>query len=136
MALSLPTKIKSGNALCLKHGIEQGLSEFDAHVANLLRLASQNSKVLGSHLEGTFVAIEMLGAAGERAGIGGRSVLVKHATAMLLESLADFVTAKAADSEEVKQKRTWKDVVRGTQAVVALRMLGLLVPDAHVIFCT
>ena len=80
-------------------------------------------------LVGTFVGIEMMAGAGEKAGITKQMMPVSAATLALQGFLTRWHREKAAEWEaaslEERAKWTWKDVVHGTQATLALGLLSL-----------
>ena len=78
----------------------------------------------------------MLGQMAARAGLEGRLLSVADATAAFEGYLESFKVRMADQTAEEVARRTWKDVVGGTQTTVALRLLQLLSPSAKVYICS
>jgi hypothetical protein len=112
---SLETKVKNGNSLCLKNGVEEGLKLFAEYLVTVM--TTNTDLPSPRSLTGTFVAIEMMAGAGEKAGIAGKMLPVADAQAAIEASLATYrakATTKAALTDGDTSGWTWKDVVGGT----------------------
>ena len=142
-ALSLPTALKKeGNRRCLQDGVERGLTAYGSYLDRVVASASvataagstaDSGTGLGQ-LRGTFICIEMLGAAGERVGIGRQVLSVRAATEALDAYIVRWLKTAERDTAEEVAKRTWKSVVPATSALQARRLLELLHPDAQLYF--
>jgi len=64
-ALSLPTRIKRGNARCLEAGATAGIAEVETSLAALMAELKATECFAGK-LKGTFVAIEVGGSTSSR----------------------------------------------------------------------
>ena len=129
--LSLETKLKAeGNKACLQHGVEHGLQHYARHLESIIGELGETECGLGK-LKGTYVAIEILGDVGKRAGIGRHVVTAEEAAGVLDAYLAQWV---ARATVEQTSAWNWKDVVHGTSALQARHMVGLLHPQASIYF--
>ena len=73
----------------------------------------------------------MLGAVGERAGIAGELMSAQKAKETISAYLSSWIAA-GLEKEQAKEERDWRDMVAGTSALQACKMLDLLHPDAKV----
>ena len=80
------------------------------------------------------VAIEMMGAAGERAGLGGRLVLRDEALAAFEATRAAWLVAARAASDEERAAWDWRNAVHGTMATQAIAVLSTLDPSYEFLF--
>jgi len=127
----LPTQIKKGNKLGLDHGMEKGKAAFYNHAKKVI------DQTLPKNLGGEnvlYVAIEMFGAVGEKAGMGG-GVVVPVTKAM--ERLSTFMEEKTKEDVllgEGCEQRTWRTYVPVMSALVGILILEKLHPDSNILF--
>ena len=126
----LQTEIKRGNRLGLELGMEGGMSAFHWHATEAVE------QKLPENFGGEnvlYVAIEMLAAVGEKAGMGG-GVIVPVSDA--IETLSDFIKKKTEEDLMLGEEceRTWKTYVHVMSGIVGKLILGRLHPGSKVLF--
>ena len=82
-------------------------------------------------LNGTFAFIEILGAVGERAGIDNKLITVDEASVAIDSYLKAWVAETGVDHSP---DWTWKNVVYGTSATQAKKLLSVISEDSQVVF--
>jgi len=129
-SLSVPTEIKKANRLGLEHGMEKGLAQVRQHASSVIEHIVPE-KFGGRNV--LYVAIEMFGGVGQKAGISG-STVGALSVGDAIERLSDFTAKAIADDCTPECERTWRtysDVYTGTVATLMLRRLH---PEAKVLF--
>ena len=130
-SLSLDTKLaEEGNQRLLSVGVDYGLKMYDSHLDGVVANVALGHRV---PLQGTFVAIEILGHVGRRAGLDGRLLTVKEARGTLEQHLEEW-TEKLTDAEKRGELKGWRDVVPAPSALQCMRLLSLLDPEAKIYF--
>ena len=140
LVLSLDTKLKrEGNAAVLAHG-PSGMDRYAAFLRDValapLAAAAEAAAPAAPSLgqNALVVVIEMFGAAGERAGLGGRLVPRDEALAAFEATRAAWLVAARAASDEERAAWDWRNVVHGTMATQAIAVLATLDESCEFLF--
>ena len=128
--LSLDTALKKeGNAKVLELGPAAGLE----HYASYLRGTIAHSPLAGgafvddtSSAACVYIAIEMIGAAGERVGLGERVVGRDEAVRAFEVALEEWREAAEQASDAERAQWDWRDAVKATINVQAIALLTML----------
>jgi hypothetical protein len=124
----LETQIKTGNKWGLEHGMEQGMVLYSNHVEKAIADIPEAFGGTGVF----FVAIEMLAAVGEKAGIGGIVMSVTEA----MDALATFIQKEVEHDQELGDdyERTWRTYVHVMSGIVGKSILAKLHPESTIMF--
>eukprot|EP00591_Stephanopyxis_turris_P013498 CAMPEP_0195508744 /NCGR_PEP_ID=MMETSP0794_2-20130614/1873_1 /TAXON_ID=515487 /ORGANISM="Stephanopyxis turris, Strain CCMP 815" /LENGTH=231 /DNA_ID=CAMNT_0040635795 /DNA_START=352 /DNA_END=1050 /DNA_ORIENTATION=+ len=127
---SLETEVKKGNRLGLEHGMEKGKALFHRHVTEAIE---QNIPKNFGGEDVLYVAIEMLAAVGEKAGMGGGVMLP---VAAAIQTLSNFIEEKTKEDALLGEtvERTWKTYVHVMTGIVGKIILGRLHPESRIVF--
>jgi len=132
---SFATNIKQGNALGLELGMEQATAQYRNTVTTTIDgIIPPTQSIVGTDGD-IFLAIEMLAAAGEKAGIGGQVVPVPDA----MSALEKYVTKCKKEEAEQKalnriEQKTWRDYVHVMSSITGSKLLSLLNPNTSILF--
>lgn len=130
-SLCLPTEVKKGNKMGLKHGMEKGKAAFLEHAKEAIEL--KLPKNFGGE-NVLYLAIESLAGVGEKAGMGG-GVAVPVVEA--IEILSRFIEEKTEEDlllGEGVGDRTWRAYFHVMTGIVGRLILERLHPDSKVLF--
>mmetsp|Transcript_36451 Transcript_36451/g.76519 ORF Transcript_36451/g.76519 Transcript_36451/m.76519 type:complete len:355 (+) Transcript_36451:93-1157(+) len=130
-SLCLPTEVKKGNKMGLKHGMEKGKATFHEHAKEAIEL--KLPKNFGGE-NVLYLAIESLAGVGEKAGMGG-GVAVPVVEA--IEILSTFIEKKTEEDlmlGEGAGERTWRSYFPVMTGIVGRLILERLHPDSKVLF--
>jgi len=131
--VSIPTKIKCGNQLGLELGMEKGTNYYRSTVTSAIDKILPTTQYFVGTDGDMFLAIEMLAAAGEKAGIGGQIIPIPEA----IEALEEYVIM--CKKEEVEagpyvERKTWRSYVHVMSSIAGVKLLSLLNPNSKILF--
>ena len=130
VTMSLPTAVKSGNAMGLKFGMEDAVEKYRVQVTTSILDSGIGTDFGGD--ETIWLAIEMLAAAGEAAGIGGCVMGVAEAGNVLNEFVVSSVKLDGERPEDFQ--RDWRTYVKVMSAVMGVALLSRLRQSSRILF--